>query len=220
MKFGIIGAGFIARAFAAHAIRNGHEVMLSNSRGPQSLRSAAVAVRCQVGTAEEAARFGDVVVLALPMHSYQSIPAEPIGDKVVIDMNNYYPDRDGPMPELDAGAVTTSELIARHLPRARVVKAFNAIMANDLQDDGRPAGASDRRALPIAGDDAAAKQRVASLIETFGFDAVDAGPLAEGWRFERARPVYCVPFGKAALVQALATTTRDARVVEYSWRPQ
>ena len=219
MKFGIIGAGFIARAFAVHAIRHGHEVMLSNSRGPHTLRSAAVAVKCQVGTAEEAARFGDVVVLALPMSSYQSIPVESIGDKVLIDMNNYYPDRDGPMPELDAGVVTTSERIARHLPRAKLVKAFNAIMANDLQNGARPPGAPDRRALPIAGNDAAAKQLVASLIEAFGFDAVDAGPLSEGWRFERARPVYCVPFTKAALTAALATT-REARVMEYSWRPQ
>ena len=218
MKIGVIGAGFISRAFAGHAIRVGHEVMLSNSRGPQSLRSAAAALRCKVGTAEEAAQFGDIVALAVPMHTYAAIPAGPLAGKVVIDINNYYPDRDGPIEELDQGRATTSELIARHLPQSRVVKAFNAIMANDLEKDPRPAGSPERRALPIAGDDAQAKQLVAALIEQIGFDVVDAGPLAEGWRFERARPVYCVPLGKRALAEALAATSRDDAVAEYSWR--
>src|SRR4029453_16305703 len=119
MRIGIIGAGFIGRSLAVHAVRNGHEVMISNSRGPNTLRSAAVALQCQVGTADDPARFGDVVVLALPMHAYQDIPVAPLADKVVIDVVNYYPDRDGPIEALDTGTTTTSELIARHLPGAK-----------------------------------------------------------------------------------------------------
>ena len=216
MKIGIIGAGFIGRALAAHAVRNGHEVMISNSRGPHTLRSAAVALRCKVGTAEEAAEFGELVFLAVPMSAWREIPVAPLTGKVVVDVNNHYPDRDGPIEGLER--LTTSELIACHLPQSKVVKAFNAIMANDLANDGRPAGAAGRRALPMAGDDADAKALVAGLIERFGFDVVDAGPLAEGWRFERARPAYCVALDRAALAATLAATTREGFVGEYSWR--
>lgn len=218
MQIGIIGAGFIGRGLATRAIRNGHEVMLSNSRGPQSLRSTVAALRCKSGTPGEAARFGEVVILALPLHSYEAIPVAPLAGKVVIDAINYYPERDGPIEELDQARITTSELIARHLPRSKVVKAFNAIMANDLEKDARPSGTAGRRALPMAGDDLEAKGIVATLIDQFGFDAVDAGPLSEGWRFERARPVYCVPFDKEGLARALAATGKQDFVAEYSWR--
>ena len=218
MRIGIIGAGFIGRGLAVHAVRNGHDVMVSNSRGPKTLGSAAIALRCQVGTSDDAARFGDVVVLALPMHAYRDIPAAALAGKVVIDVVNYYPDRDGPMEALDTGSATTSDLIARHLPGARIVKAFNAILANDLEKDGLPAGTPGRRALPIAGDDPDAKAVVATLVDQFGFDVVDAGPLAEGWRFERARPVYCQRVDKAGLVRALEATKKSQFVAEGSWR--
>jgi predicted dinucleotide-binding enzyme len=218
MRIGIIGAGFIARGLALHAIRSGHEVMLSNSRGPQTLGSAAAALRCQVGTVDDAARFGDVVFLALPMHAYRSLPVAPLAGKVVADVVNYYPGRDGSIEALDAGTTTTSELIAHHLPGAKLVKAFNAIMANDLEKDAQPSRAPGRRALPIAGDDTGAKAIVATLVDQFGFDVVDAGPLAEGWRFERARPVYCVPLDKDGLTRALKATTRSDFVAEGSWR--
>jgi hypothetical protein len=122
MKVGFIGAGFIARALAGHLIRNGHEVMLSNSREAKSLRSAAVALNCKVGTAEEAARFGDIVALTVPASAYQNIPAEALIGKIVIDIVNHYPDRDGPIPELENNSLATSELIARSLPGATVIK--------------------------------------------------------------------------------------------------
>jgi len=218
MKIGFIGAGFIARALAGHLIRNGHQVMISNSRDAKSLRSAAVALNCQVGTAKEAAQFGDIVVLAVPASAYKDIPAEPLAGKVVIDIVNYYPDRDGPIPELDDGVITTSQLIARSLPGAVVVKAFNAIMANDLQRDGKPAGASDRRALPVASDDAQAKKLIMALVDECGFDPVDAGTLADSWKFERARPAYCVPLNSQQLQKTLASTKRTDFVSEYSWR--
>lgn len=217
MQVGIIGAGFIARALAQNLLRAGHEVMLSNSRGPQSLRSTVASLKCKVGTVAEAAAFGEVVAVAIPMSAWRELPADALAGKVVIDIMNYYPERDGPIAELEGG-LGTSELIAMQLPGAKVVKAFNAIMANDLHNNPRPPGAPDRKALPIAGDDAGAKAQVAKLVEQVGFDVVDAGALQEGWRFERARPAYCVPMDKATLAATLAATQRDAFMGEYSWR--
>ncbi len=218
MKIGVIGAGFIGRLIAIHAVRNGHEVMISNSRGPDTLRSAVAAIKCKSGFAEDAAKFGDVVFLAVPFSNYRSLPVQALADKIVVDANNYYPDRDGPILELDKGEATTSELTAAHLKNSIVVKAFNAIMANDLEKDGLPPGSENRRALPMAGDDEAAKATVAQLMDQFGFDAVDAGGLSEGWRFERARPAYCIPFKRDELAAVLAGTTRLSHTAEYSWR--
>lgn len=211
MKIGIIGAGFVGRAIGNLAVRAGHQVMLSNSRGPQTLFSLRFAVGCEVGTVEEAAAFGDVVVVAIPLAAYRSVPVGPLAGKVVIDTDNYYPERDGRIPELDAGATTTSELLQRHLPQSRIVKAFNAITMNDLEKDGRPGGSTDRRAVPLAGDDAEGKAIAIRLYDEFGLDAVDVGPLSEGWRFERGRPVYCVPMNAARLKTALAETLREER---------
>ena len=132
--------------------------MLNNSRGPQNLRSAVAALRCKVGTVQEAAQFGDMVAVAVPMSAWRELPAEALAGKIVMDIMNHYPDRDGLIEELEQGASTTSELIARQLPASRVVKAFNAIMANDLERNPRPAGSSERVALPIADDDAQAKR--------------------------------------------------------------
>lgn len=218
MQIGIIGAGFIARALAKNLMAAGHSVMLSNSRGPQTLRSAMAALRCQVGSVEDAVRFGELVALAIPMAQWRELPADALAGKVVIDIMNHYPERDGPIDELDAGKVCTSELIQAHLAGAKVVKAFNAIMANDLEKNPRPAGAADRKALPIAADDAQAKALVASLVEQVGFDVVDGGGLADSWRFERARPGYCIPMDRATLAATLAATGRDSFMGEYSWR--
>jgi predicted dinucleotide-binding enzyme len=217
-KIGIIGAGFIARALAKNLLANGYDVMLSNSRGPQSLRSAVAALGCKVGTVQEAAQFADMVAVAIPMANYRELPADALAGKVVIDIMNYYPERDGPIPALDAGETTTSQLIQAQLPGARVVKAFNAIMANDLEKNPRPAGSPERKALPIAADDAEAKAQVALLVEQVGFDVVGAGSLADSWRFERARPGYCIPMDKRTLAETIASTQRDSFMGEYSWR--
>ena len=109
-------------------------------------------------------------------------------------------------------------MIAACLPSAKVVKAFNAILATDLEKDGKPAGATGRRALPIAGDDAAAKKLVAEFQDRIGFDVVDTGGLAESWRFERAKPGYCVPLDRAGMEQAVAAAVRDAEVADGAWR--
>lgn len=208
MKIGIIGAGMVGRAIGKLAVASGHSVMLSNSRGPQTLFSLSRSIGCEVGTVEEAAAFGELVVIAIPLAAYRSIPVEPLEGKLVIDTNNYYVERDGNIPELDAGETTTSEMLARHLPRSRIVKAFNAIIMDDLEKRGRLVGSSERRALPLAGDNSADKAVVAGLYDQFGFDAVDAGPLAEGWRLERGRPVYCVPMDAGRLKDELAKTIR------------
>ncbi len=216
MKIGIIGAGFIARALGRLAVKAGHDVMLSNSRGPQTLGSTVASVRCKVGTVEEAVRFGDIVIVAIPFNAYRSIPAELLVGKVVLDANNYYPDRDGAIAELDSHVTTTSELLAQHLKGALVVKAFNSILERDLEKDALPSGSPGRRALPIAGNDEAAKQTATAFHDRIGYDVVDVGPLSEGLRFERARPTYCKSFDKAGLKLALEDTGPD--VAEGSWR--
>ncbi len=126
----------------------------------------------------------------------------------MIDTNNHYVERDGNIAELDAGETTTSEMLGRHLPRSRIVKAFNAIVMDDLEKGGRLAGSSQRRGLPLAGDNSADKAVVARLYDQFGFDAVDAGLLAKGWRLERVRPVYCVPMDAERLKDKLEKTVR------------
>src|SRR5512136_1337383 len=136
------------------------------------------------------AKAGDIVVVTIPLRSIRSVPVEPLAGKVVIDTNNYYPERDGHIPELDSESTTTSELLQAHLPASKVVKAFNHIYAAELTTHGQPAGSANRPALVIAGDDAAAKRTVAGLLDQFGFDTVDAGPLRESWRIQRDTPGY------------------------------
>ena len=208
MKIGIIGAGYVGRSIAAAAIRAGHQVMLSNSRGPHTLYTERAIIRCEVGTIDDAAAFGEIVVVAITMKAYRAVPVEPLTGKIVIDTNNYYAGRDDGFPELERKATTSSELLARHLPRSRVVKAFNAILMPDFDKDGRPSGSHDRRALPLASDDEDAKRIVARLHDEFGFDAFDVGALSEGWRFEPGTPVYCIRFNGDWISRPLAEAHR------------
>lgn len=208
MQIGIIGAGFVGRAMAKQAVSKGYQVLISNSRGPQTLFSLSYAIGCKVGTVEEAAVFGDIVVIAIPLFAYRTVPVEALAGKIIIDANNYYPERDGHIVELDEQRTTTSELLAQHLPLSHVVKTLNAIRMVDFEMAGLPAGHPDRGALAIAGDDQHAKAKVSALLDDFGFDAVDAGALAEGWRFERDRPVYGGFFSKQKLAEMLTATVR------------
>jgi len=207
---GIIGAGNIGSQVARLAVAHGYEVVISNSRGPETLAGlvAELGEHARAATPEEAAQAGDIVVVSVPLRSYRSIPIAPLAGKVVVDTNNYYPQRDGQIPELDNESTTTAELLQAHLPASKVVKAFNHIYAAQLTTDGRPAGTPDRRALVIAGDDDAAKAAVTKLLDDFGFDAVDAGPLAEGWRIQRDTPGYGPRRNAAALRQDLADAKR------------
>jgi predicted dinucleotide-binding enzyme len=203
---GLIGSGNIGQAIARQAVAHGHNVVLSNSRGPETLADivAALGPLASAATAAEAGAEGDLVVVTVPFKAYTRIPAEPLGGKTVIDTNNYYFERDGHYPEIDSGRATVSGLLAAHLPDSRVVKAFNNIAAPAIGDDAAPAGTPGRRALPIAGDDAEAKKTVAALIDEFGFDVVDAGPLVEGRRFDRDKPAYGPYLTAEQLREALA----------------
>jgi hypothetical protein len=189
---GIIGAGNIGSQLARLAVARRYDVVISNSRGPHTLTPlvAELGTEARAATVIEAATVGDIVVVAIPLKHYRTVPVEPLAGKIVIDTNNYYPERDGRIPELDDESTTTSELLQAHLPTSRVVKAFNHIYASQLTTDGRPAGNPDRRALAIAGNDTEAKATVTHLLDEFGFDVVDAGPLKEGWRIQRDTPGY------------------------------
>ena len=209
MRIGMIGAGFVSQNVAKLAIARGHEVMVSNSREPKTLFSVGAALGSRTGTAEEAAKFGDIVLVAVPLTAFDALPVEALAGKVVMDANNYYPQRDGQIAELDAEKETTSERLRRFLPGARIVKAFNAIRAIELPSDAKTAGETGRRALPLAGDDLEAKQIVMALTDDLGFDPFDAGSLADSWRFERAKPAYCVPLDREGLKNALAAAKRD-----------
>jgi hypothetical protein len=209
---GLIGAGHIGSQIARLAIASGYRVVISNSRGPETLSElvAELGSNARAAPVIEAARSGDIVVVTIPLKNYSSVPVEPLAGKIVIDTNNYYPQRDGNIPELDNESTTTSELLQAHLPTSKVVKAFNHIYAAELTTHGMPAAAKDRRALVIAGDDVEAKATVARLLDQFGFDAVDVGPLKEGWRIQRDTPGYGPRRTAEALRRDLAAAKRYA----------
>lgn len=207
---GLIGAGHIGSQLARLAVTHGYDVVVSNSRGPETLKELVdeLGQRARAGTSREAAEAGDVVVVTIPLKNIDALPVDPLKGKIVIDTNNYYPQRDGHIPELDNEQTTTSELLQRRLPASKVVKAFNHIYAAQLTTDGQPAGTPNRRALVIAGDDAEAKRVVAGLIDQFGFDVVDAGPLSESWRIQRDTPGYGPRRNADELRQDLQTSVR------------
>jgi hypothetical protein len=211
---GFIGSGHIGSQVARVAIAAGHEVVLSNSRGPETLAElvAELGDAARAATSAEAAAAGEVVVVTIPFKHYLDVPVEPLAGKVVIDTNNYYWERDGHYPELDDESLTSAELLQVHLPTSRVVKVFNNVYAHEITATRLPplgewAGPG-RRAVSIAGDDAAAKGVVTDLLDGFGFDTVDAGPLAEGWRYQRDEPAYGPATDGAGLTELLAAATR------------
>jgi 8-hydroxy-5-deazaflavin:NADPH oxidoreductase len=212
---GIIGAGHIGSQVARLAIANGYNVVISNSRGPETLSALITELgpKARAATAAEAAKAGEIVVVSVPLKNYRSVPVEPLAGKIVIDTNNYYPERDGHIRELDNESTTTSELLQAHLPASKVVKAFNHIYAAELTTHGQPGGTPNRRALVIAGDDAAAKTTVTRLLDQFGFDTVDAGPLREGWRIQRDTPGYGPRRTAEELRKDLAAAKRYAEQV-------
>jgi len=194
---GLIGSGNIGSTVARLAIGAGHDVVLSNSRGPQTLRELAESLgpRARAATGGEAAAAGDLVVVTIPVKAYPLVPAAALAGKVVLDTGNYYPPRDGQVPELDDGSLTSSEYLGRQIPGADVVKVFNNIFFRHLLNLPRPAGAADRSCLPIAGDGAAAKEAVTTFLDSIGYDALGYGPLAESWRQQPGTPVYGAPYG-------------------------
>lgn len=194
--WGFIGSGNIGSTVARLAIAAGHDVVLSNSRGPASLADLVsdLGPTARAGTGEEAAQGGDVVVVTIPFKSYQDVPVEDLRGKTVIDTMNYYPQRDGQIPALDDGTSTSSELLQAHLPDSRVIKAFNNITFAHLASLARPSGSPERSALAIAGDDASAKATVVSLLDQIGYDSLDLGRLSEGWRIQPGTAAYGVMY--------------------------
>lgn len=209
---GIIGAGHIGSQVARAAIDAGYEVVIANSRGPETLAGlvAELGPHARAATAAEAAEAADVAVVTVPFKAYASIPVEPLAGKIVIDTNNYYWERDGHVPVLDQGRATVTGLLQEHLPTSRVAKGFNHITARDITTQGLPAGTPGRRALATASDHADAAQFVTDLYDRFGFDTVNIGPLSESWRVERDQPAYVVPQNREELVANLARAQRQA----------
>jgi len=211
---GFIGSGNIGSTVARLAVAAGHDVVLSNSRGPDTLADlvAELGPKASAATSTEAAERGDIVVVTIPLRGYQDVPVAPLAGKIVIDTNNYYWQRDGHFAELDDESTTSAELLQAHLPQSRVVKAFNHIQFLQLAADGQSAGSENRRALVISGADDGAKAEVTSLLDSFGYDVVDAGPLSEGWRFEPDHPAHGPRLTVAEMTTALAAAQRRVRV--------
>ncbi len=205
MKIGIIGSGHIGGTLAKLWAAAGHQVALSNSRGPESLAAqvAAIGHGARAMTVEDAAAFGDVVLVAIPLHAYRALPAGRLAGKIVIDAMNYYPGRDGEIPGM---AENSSRVVAQYLAGSRLIKAFNTMYFETLAHDGRPsAPLDDRLVLYVAGDDEAARRTVESLIEQIGFAPLYTGTLAAGApRQQPGAPIYNRPMKLREARQALA----------------
>ncbi|MDQ2793253.1 MAG: NAD(P)-binding domain-containing protein [Bacteroidota bacterium] len=222
MNIGIIGAGHIGSALAVRLVSLGHSVKIANSRGPETLGDVAQKTGATPVTAEEAAKHGDIVVVTIPLKNIPDLPKDLFAgvpaEVPVIDTSNYYPMlRDGKIAELETGDLTESEWVQQHLGRP-VVKVFNNIYADHLQNKGLPAGTPGRFALPVAGDDAAAKQKIMALVEELGFDAVDDGTLHESWRQQPGTPSYGADLPADKLREhfaSLGSTRTEAQHAEY-----
>lgn len=207
---GIIGAGHIGSQVARAAITAGYDIVIANSRGPETLADLVVELgpKARAATASEAAEAADFAVVTVPLKAYDQVPVEPLAGKIVVDTNNYYFERDGRIAALDHGVDTVSGMLQRHLPSSRVAKGFNHIMAKDITTDGKPAGDADRRALATASDFEEAAELVQHLYGELGFDTVNIGPLADSWRVERDQPAYVSRQNRDELVANLARGQR------------
>lgn len=217
MRIGIIGAGNIGGTLARRLAALGHQVSVANSRGPESLAAFARETGARAVTVEEAARSGDVVIVSIPLKNIAQLPPDlfhGVPDSVVVvDTGNYYPrQRDGRIDPIESGT-TEARWVADRLGRP-VVKAFNNIYARHLLERGKPKGAPDRIALPIAGDDPRAKEVVSRLLDELGFDAVDGGGLDDSWRQQPGTPVYGTDFDAAGVRRGLSEA-RQERPAEF-----
>lgn len=193
---GIIGSGAIGSTLARLAIAAGLDVVISNSRGPESLSElvSELGPRARAASVVDVAREADVVITAVPLIAATDLPAAALAGKVVLDTTNYYPQRDGRIAALDSNESTAGELVQAHLADSHVVKVFNAITFASLGNGARPVGDPERSTLPIAGENAEAKARAAEVVSALGYDTLDTGRLADSWRFEPGTPIYCDPY--------------------------
>jgi 8-hydroxy-5-deazaflavin:NADPH oxidoreductase len=207
---GFIGSGHIGSSVARAAIAHGYDVVMSNSRGPESLADlvADLGPKARAATTADAAAAGDFVVVTIPLKDEPSIPVEPLVGKIVIDTDNYYFERDGHVPEIDDHALTVSGLLQRHLVGAKVAKGFNHIQSDQIQSDALPTGTAGRRALATASDFPEAIELVTRFFDEIGFDTVDIGPLSESWRIDRDMPGYGSRLDQEQLRAKLAEAVR------------
>ena len=207
---GFIGAGRIGSAVARAAITHGYDVVLSNSRGPETLAALIeeLGPRARAATPADAGAAGDFVVVTVPLKALDAVPVEPLAGKVVIDTNNYYFERDGHIESLDSKQATVTGLLQQHLPTSRVAKGFNHIGSSEITTTGSASGSENRRALATASDFDDAAQLVTDLYDEFGFDTVNVGPLSESWRIERDTPGYGIRQNREQLVANLAKAQR------------
>jgi predicted dinucleotide-binding enzyme len=222
MKIGIIGAGNIGGTLTRRFSKLGHEVFVANSRGPETLRGLANETGATPVTAREAARSGEVVIVTIPMKSVRDLPGDLFEgvpkDVVVVDTCNYYPQRrDGRIDEIERG-MPESRWVERQIRRP-VIKAFNNIYAEHLLKLGRPKEDIERIALPVAGDDPAAKRTIMGLVDELGFDPIDAGGLDESWRQQPGTPVYATDRNALGVRQALAQAA-NVRKGEWKAKPE
>jgi 8-hydroxy-5-deazaflavin:NADPH oxidoreductase len=212
MKIGILGAGKAGTSIARAALAAGDQVAIAASGDPERIRlivdvlmPGAVAT-----TAADAVRDADLVVLAVPLHRFRAVDPALLDGRVVVDVMNYWEPIDGRIPELEDAPDGTSVLVQRAFPGARIVKSLNHLGYHELEEDARPAGAPERRAVAAASDDADALATVLALVDRIGFDPVDAGPLARGVALEPGSPLFGAAFDRAAFEAVLATRLAEA----------
>jgi hypothetical protein len=206
MRIGIIGAGNIGTALTKRFTAVGHEVSVANSRGPETLADLASSTGAHAVSVREAAKGAEVVVVTIPEGKVPDLPAgfldRAADGAVVIDTCNYYPQRDGRIEAIENGMVE-SRWVSQQIGHP-VVKVFNNIQAQHLLELGRPKGTPRRIALPVAGDDTAAKAVVMRLVDEIGFDPIDAGSLDDSWRQQPGSPVYATDLDADGVRRALA----------------
>jgi predicted dinucleotide-binding enzyme len=211
MKIGIIGSGHIGSALTRRLRKLGHDVAVANSRGPDTLSALASETGAQAVTVNDATRGRDLVIIAIPEKSYRDLPADLFPNTptstVVVDTGNYYPARDGTIAAIEEG-MPSSAWVTEQIGRP-VIKAFNTIQAEHLMNGGKPSGTPGRIALPVSGDDDAAKGTVIQLIDELGFDGVDAGDLNESWRQEPGTPVYGADLNADGVLRAIGAAQKQ-----------
>jgi len=207
---GVIGAGHIGRNFSIAAIARGYDVVISNATGPETLTDLITELgpKARAATASGAASSGDFALLAIPLTGADDLPAEPLAGKIVLTTCNYFPQRDGHLPDIDSGKVTVPGYLQGRLSDSGVVRVFNHIDAANIVSGGTPAGTPNRRALGYAGDDPEGRKLAADLYEAFGFDAVDVGGLDDAWRLDVDQPTFVVRQNKQELLENLAKAER------------
>lgn len=209
MKIAILGTGNIGKTLVRELVKAGHEIKVANSRGPETIDAQILASGAQAVTAQDAVRDVEVIILSIPfqrLSTVRPVLAEVPDETVVIDTANYYPARDGVIAAIEAGQVE-SLWVVEQLGRP-VAKAWNAIGARSFAEYGKAPGSPDRIAIPVAADRAIDRDVAMRLVDETGFDALDAGSLAESWRQQPGAPAYCTDLKKEELAAALAAAEK------------